>query len=136
MEWPIPKTIKKLRGFLGLTAYYRIFVKNYGHIVATLTSLLKKDYFHWNESTNVSFEKLKKAMCTTPVLSTPDFTKELIVECDASINWIGEVLIQEGQPISFESHQLKGKNQLKHIYEKEMLAILHTVKKWRPYLIV
>ena len=42
--------------------------------------------------------------------------------------------MQEGQPISFESRQLKGKNQLKPIYEKEKLAILHTVKKWRPYL--
>ena len=78
--------------------------------------------------------RLKEAMCTTPVLSTPDFTKEFIMECDASGNGIGAVLMQDGQPISFEIHQLKGKNQLKPIYEKEMLAILHAVKQWRPYL--
>ena len=55
-EWPIPKTIKKLRGFLGLTRYYRGFVKKYGCIATLLTTLLKKGSFHWNESTNVSFE--------------------------------------------------------------------------------
>ena len=55
MEWPIPKTIKKLRVFLGLTRYYRTFVKNYGCIAATLTTLLKKDSLYWNESANVSF---------------------------------------------------------------------------------
>lgn len=95
MEWPIPKTIK-VRGFFGLTGYYRIFVKIYGCIEEPLTTLLKKDYFHWNESTNISFEKLKKAMCTTPMLATPDFTKEFIMECDASRNGIGAVLMQEG----------------------------------------
>lgn len=87
------KTIKKLRGFLGLTGYYRRFVKNYGCIETPLTTLLKDDSFHWNESTNVSIEKLKKVMCTTLVLSTLDFTKEYIMECDAFGDGIGVVLI-------------------------------------------
>ena len=73
-------------------------------------------------------------MCTTLVLVTPDFTKEFIVECDAFRNGIGALLMQEVWPITFESHKLKGKNQLKPIYEKEMLAILHAFKNWRPYL--
>ena len=88
-----------------------------------LTKLLKKDGFSWNEEANKAFEKLKVAMCTTPVLSTPNFTKTFIVECDASGNGIGAVLMQEGRPLAFESCQLKERNLLKPIYEK----------RWWPY---
>jgi hypothetical protein len=83
-EWPIPKTLKKLRGFVGFRGYYLNFVKNYGQIEAPLITLLKKEVFSWTKEAIKAFEKLKEAMHTTLVLATPDFKKTFIVECDAS----------------------------------------------------
>ena len=129
-EWKVPTTIKKLRGFIGLIEYYSKFFKNYGRIEAHLTTLLKKDAFSWTLQATKAFEHIKEAMCLAPVLAMPDFTKTFIMECDASGNGIGVVLMQEGRPITFESRPIKGKYLQKAIYEKEMLAILHALKKW------
>jgi hypothetical protein len=134
-DWPHPKTLKSLRGFLGLTGYYRKFIKNYRKIAAPLTALLKKNSFTWTPATAQAFQTLKMAMCTTPVLALPNFTITFVLECDASGKGIGAILMQEGRPLAFTSKQLSERNLGKSIHEKEMLAILHAVDLWCPYLL-
>jgi hypothetical protein len=134
-DWPHPKTLKSLCGFLGLTGYYRKFVKNYGNIATPLTALLKKNSFTWNPAAAQDFQTLKMAMCTTPVLALPNFTKTFVLECDAPRKGIGIVLMQEGRPLTFTNKQLSERNLGKPIYEKEMLAILHVVDLWHPYIL-
>lgn len=134
LKWPTPTTVTELRGFLGLTGYYRKFVKHYGLIAKPLTQLLKKKQFLWTTVAQAAFEKLKIAMSTTPILALPNFQEPFTIETDACDLGIGAVLMQHDQPVAYLSKAFTETHKHLSIYKKEFLALIMAVEKWRQYL--
>jgi len=134
-QWPQPSNVKQLRGFLGLTGYYRRFIKHYGLISRPLTQMLKKGVqFQWTPLAQEAFLLLKKALTEAPVLAIPDFSQPFVIETDASELGMGAVLMQNGHPISFLSKSFSSRSRAFSTYEKECLAIIMAIEKWRSYL--
>ncbi|XP_066347702.1 uncharacterized protein [Miscanthus floridulus] len=117
-SWPAPRSAHGLRGFLGLTGYYRKFIRDFGLIVAPLTHLLRKDAFAWDDEADAAFQVLKGALSTGPVLQMPNFDKQFMVDCDASeyrpgrLNIVGDALscrgMEEGPAVVPAAHALSG----------------------------
>ncbi|GJU46256.1 gypsy/ty3 retroelement polyprotein [Tanacetum coccineum] len=110
-------------------------IKGYALITQPLTALLKKNAFNWSDEATKSFHALQQAMVKSLVLALPNFNKEFTIETDAFGHGVGAVFQQEGHPIAFLSKTLAPKHQSLAAYEKELLAVVLALQKWRGYLL-
>lgn len=140
VKFPIPKTLKQLRSFLGMSGWYRRFIKNYATISSPLTDCTKsKNKFSITEAGIEAMSKIKEALTTAPVLTEADFNKTFYIQCDASSSGVGSVLFQldndgNEKPIYYFSRKLNKAQQKYSVTELECLAAVLSVQKFRPFI--
>lgn len=140
--FPTPRNIHEVRQFLGLTGYFRKFIKSYGEIARPLTSLLKKEAkWQWSEIENQAFSLLKESLASRPVLALYDPKLETELHTDASSLGVGGILMQWQKesrvlkPVAYFSRQTTPEEKHLHSYELETLAVVCSLKKFRVYLL-
>jgi hypothetical protein len=138
-DFPVPRKIRDIRGFLGLCNYYRRFVPNFMDIAKPLYELTKSDTkFRWHTKCQEAFDELRKKLTESPILAHPDFNKPFILETDASDTGISAILSQEGDfgkhVIAYASRILSITERKYSVTEREALAAVWGTKEYRPYL--
>ena len=138
---PRPTTKKELRSFLGLVGYYRKFVANYSKLALPLTDKTKAkqpDKLQWDETAETSFQQLKEAMCSSPILKLPDCTKPFVLRTDASGVGLGAALLQthgdDLLPVAYASKKLSDAERRYHTVELECYAVVWGIRRFYPYL--
>lgn len=132
----IPKTEKQLKSFLGMTGFYRKFIKDYAKVAHPLIKYLKKDakISVYDPQYIEAFEKLKILISAHPILKYPDYEKQFLITTDASDYAIGAVLSQEGHPVCYVSRTLNSHEKNYSVTDKEFLAIVYSINYFRPYV--
>ena len=142
-DFPTPATKRQVRAFLGLTGYYRKFIADYAELAVELTDLTKKDApsrVRWTAACEKAFQALKGKLCSAPVLRSPNFDKQFILQTDASDRGVGAVLSQYDDdgtdyPVAFFSRKLLPREVRYSTIEKECLAIKVATHAFRVYLL-
>ena len=128
---------------MGITEYYRSFIPQFASIAAALTDLTRKsspNKINWTPACDFAFSKLKQLLCAAPVLCSPDFEKQFILQTDASDRGVGAVLSQlddkgMDHPVSYYSQKLLPQEEKYSTVEKECLAVKLGVEAFRVYLL-
>ena len=136
-----PQNITQVRAFLGLAGYYRRFIDRYAAITLPLTRLTKKGTeFQWGAEQQIAFDELKYRLMTAPILQYPKRDRPYIVDCDASNEAAGAVLMQktkEGDEavIQYTSYTFDDVERRWPIMEREAFAAVWAVQTFRPYIL-
>lgn len=144
-NYPEPRSQKELQSLLGLANYYRRFVRGYAEIAHPLTELTRKNIeWVWGDEQRNAFNRIKTILTSRPLLSYPDFSREFIIQTDASGYGLGAVLSQmQRSPhsdeevevvIAYASRHLNERERKWSTTEKECLAIIYAVTVFRPYV--
>lgn len=138
-NYPQLQNVKDVRAFLGLSGYYRRFIPDFSKITKPLTNLLKSENsFKWTYLEQTAFNTLKRLLTSEPILKFPDFEQPFLLATDASDFAIGSVLSQgeigKDHPIAYASRSLNKAESNYSVIERELLAIVWSVKHFRPYL--
>jgi hypothetical protein len=119
-----------------LAGYYRRFIENFSKIAKPMTELLKKNKkFEWSEKAEEAFQLQKTKLTTAPVLALPDTSKEFVIYCDASLQGLGCVLMQDGHVVAYASRQLKPHELNYPTHDLELAVVVHALKQWQHYLL-
>ncbi|CAM8959440.1 unnamed protein product [Rhodiola kirilowii] len=140
MTLPYPSTVRDIKSFLGHAGFYRRFIKDFSKKALPLSTLLQKDVpFEFTEACKEAFDELKRALTSTPIIRAPDWSKGFEIMCDASDYAVGAVLGQrdEKKPmvIYYASRTLDTAQRNYSTTEKELLAVVFALEKFRSYLL-
>ena len=139
-EFPVPRDVRQVRQFLGLSSYYRRFIAQFAKVAKPLHELTRKGIeFAWSPDCQAAFDILRGKLSQAPVLSYPSFDQEFVLETDASIEGIGAVLSQlqeDGHfhPIAYASRALSPPERNYAITELETLAVVWAMSHFHLYL--
>jgi len=139
-NWPTPKTMKEVQKFLGFCNFYCHFVKNYSALARPLFNLTKKDVpFHWDQEEEQAFRSLQSTLTMAPVLILLDYDKPFTLITNTSDYTTGSILEQEdafgrSYPVAYFSKSLQPAERNYKIHDKELLAIIHSLKHFCHYL--
>lgn len=140
-DWPEPKSVKQVQAFLGFANFYRRFIQDFAKLTKSLTQLTKKDQpWVWDRDQVNVFVALKKAFTTAPILRIPNNVNSFRLSTNTSNFAFGAVLSQLDptdqlwHPVAYYSKSLNTPKCNYEIYDKELLAIIHGLDKYRHYL--
>ncbi|XP_071902547.1 uncharacterized protein [Coffea arabica] len=135
-----PASVREVRSFLGYAGFYRRFIKDFSKIGAPLFQLLQKDVaFEFDDKCERAFDKLKELLTSPPIIQPPDWGLPFEIMCDASDHAVGAVLGQRvgkaAHVIYYVSRALNGAQLNYSTTEKELLAVIFALEKFRSYLL-
>ena len=138
-NWPIPKNVKEVRSFLGLCSYYRKFIYKFSDIAKPLHKLTELNRkFVWDADCNAAFDKLRRALISTPILAYPEEEGLFTLDTDASNNGLGAVLSQDQngveKVISYYSKAFSSAERNYCVTRRELLAIVSSIRHFHHYL--